>query len=148
MSPCNYNQYVLLFDGKGVKVGNNTLENPNVYFTDTTEKIQFGLMKTGEHIYPKLFITEDPRGTGIAAEKSLDVYDILITAYFNTKIAFLAHHMKMQFSNMYNDMLLNQCGMQKQVIQNSFMHMYTKPDIAALTIMRKPGYMAAEVYLV
>ncbi|OXU16632.1 hypothetical protein TSAR_013300 [Trichomalopsis sarcophagae] len=154
-SPCNYNQYVLLFDGKGVKVGNNTLDNPNVYFANTTEKIQFGLMKTGEvnlcgyqlfsTDHPKLFITEYPRGTGIAAEKSLDVHDILITAYFNTKIAFLAHHMKTQFSDMYNDMLLNRCRLQRQVIQNSLMHMYTKPDVAALTIMRKPGYMAVPV---
>ncbi|XP_031780993.1 uncharacterized protein LOC116416449 [Nasonia vitripennis] len=53
--------------------------------------------------------------------------------------------MKMQFSNMYNDILLNRCRLQRQVIQNSLMHMYTKPDIAALTIMRKPGYMAVPV---
>lgn len=63
--------------------------------------------------------------------------DILISAYFNTKIVFLERHIKSQFKDMYRDVILHRCHLERQTILNSMAYLYIKPDLFAFIVMNQ-----------
>lgn len=153
-SICKFENYAILYEGMGVKVSDSSSSQPSidVYFGNSTGDIKFGLSKTGERMvcgykimeteHPKLFITEYLPNQGFATKRYIETHDIILTAYFNTKIAYLQKHIKSQFESMYRDVVLNRCKLERQIIINSINYLYTRPDLFALTIMKEPGHMA------
>lgn len=151
---CDFEQYAVLFEGKGVRVSDNITHSPDVYFGNSSKEIQFGLTRVGEFSlcgykvirteHPKLYIAEYAPGRGPPARPGINVEDVILTAYFNTKIQYQGRHIKQQFQNLYRDVLLHRCRLERGVIKNSLLHINSKPDVVAMTIMKRTGYMAVK----
>lgn len=151
-SSCRFELYTILYEGISTRVTDTSNNNPTIYFANTTENIQFGLARSGplsvcgyiiyatEH--SKLFIYETNNQPGFTTQKSLDIHDVLSSAYFNTKLAYLARHVETQVRNLYKDSVLHRCYLARQIILNSISYLETHPDLFALAVMKTRGYTA------
>lgn len=151
-SSCGFEEYVVVFEGEGTRVTDGASDNRTLYFANSTDNVQFGLAKVGKtdlcgyriiHTeHPKLMILEAGPERGFAKRKTLAVHEILQDAYFNTKISYLAGHVKTQFDSLYKDILLHRCNLERQILINALSQVYTQPDLFAHTVMKEPGYTA------
>ncbi|KAL7297084.1 hypothetical protein TKK_0009509 [Trichogramma kaykai] len=144
---CNFDQYTILYDGESTRVQDEAANSPVIYFTNTTQNIRFGLEEVetfancGYNLiateHSKLFILKTSPNAGFASKKALDVENIIITAHFNTKFAYFAHHVKTQFERLYHDSVYHRCMLARQIILNSLSQIKLHPDRFALAVMRK-----------
>nr|QQP18730.2 putative glycoprotein [Soybean thrips chu-like virus 3] len=151
---CNYEEYVILFEGLGTKIVDESSVAPTMYFANSSKEVQFGLARTGKHNLcgyvlhatedPSLFITEATPSSGPPCRRETKVEDVLLDSYFNTKIAYLARHVQTQFREMYKDVVLQRCRLERRVIENSLLHIREHPDLVAMIIMKAPGYVAIQ----
>ncbi|CAB0032490.1 unnamed protein product [Trichogramma brassicae] len=149
---CNFDQYAVLYEGESTRVRDKEGAGPTIYFTNTSSSIQFGLEKRGEVAlcgytliateHARLFLLETRPNAGLAAKQALDAENIILSAYFNTKLAYFAHHVKTQFDALYRDSLFQRCMLARQIIGNALSQSESRPDIFALAVMRKRGFSA------
>ncbi|CAB0037864.1 unnamed protein product [Trichogramma brassicae] len=92
--------------------------------------------------HARLFLLETRPNAGLAAKQVLDAENIIHSAYFNTKLAYFAHHVKTQFEALYRDSLFQRCMLARQIIGNALSQSESRPDIFALAVMRKRGFSA------
>ncbi|CAB0041092.1 unnamed protein product [Trichogramma brassicae] len=112
---CNFDQYAVLYEGESTRVRDREGAGPTIYFTNTSSSIQCGLEKRGEvalcgytliakeHV--RLFLLETRPNAGLPAKQVFDAENIILSAYFNTKLAYFAYYVKTQFDAMYRDSL-------------------------------------------
>lgn len=150
---CPFREYVLLYEGPGARVSDNaSTTRPVVYFANTTANTKFGLARTHSMMvcgylmyateHPDLFITEYRREQGFHPEESLETENVLLSAYFNTKLSYFARHVRSQFETLYKDVLFHQCRLERETLKNSLLHIHHRPDLTAMLIMKRPGYIA------
>ncbi|CAB0040669.1 unnamed protein product [Trichogramma brassicae] len=149
---CNFDQYAVLYEGESTRVRDKEGDGPTIYFTNTSSSIQFGLEKRGEVAlcgytliateHARLFLLETRPNAGLAAKRVLDAENIILSAYFNTKLAYFAHHVKTQFDALYRDSLFQRCMLARQIIGNALSQSESRPDNFALAVMRRRGFSA------
>lgn len=149
---CNFDKYVILYEGVGVRVSDISRQTPSVYFGNSSDGIRFGLA-TSEDVYfcgfhlkrteqSRLFIRENLSRTTFTTRRELTPQNILINTYFNTKISYLSRHVKTQFNTLYKDILTHRCNLERQTMLNSIHLANTDPDEFAMIIMKARGYTA------
>ena len=149
---CKFDQFSVLFEGVGIKVSGESVHSPTVYFGNSSHQIKFGLAATGEEVlcgyklikteHPDLYIIETTPERSFAVQRSLAIADILLSNYFNAKLAYLEGHVSSEIKSLYRDIINHQCQLERQILVNSLAIVQTQPDIFALTLMKEQGYTA------
>lgn len=150
---CQFNRYDVLFEGIATKLVDprNTSGTPDVYSL-TTQETTFALAaKSEKHIcgfalirteHPKLYILETQEGKTFAKRSPISVNNLDIFAYVNSKFIYVEKHIKTQMQNLYKDVILQRCNLERQILQNAINTATTFPEKFAKTVMKSPGFMA------
>lgn len=149
---CHFNEYDILYEGQASKLTpkqNQTL--PTVY-TVTTQDTTFALTRTKEFTlcgytllqteHPKLFILETQRGNTFKIRSRIAVRNLDIFSYVNSKFIYVEKHIRTQLTQLYRDLMIQKCALEKQVLQNALSLYSIAPDEMAFRIMKSPGYTA------
>lgn len=151
MDNCRFNNYDVLFEGKVNKIYDNHTSATEVYAI-TAGDITFALARKGhfklcnyilirtEH--PKLFIVETKAENSFARKKPIEINNLDIFTYMNSKFVYLEKHVRNQMTALYHDVIMQQCNIEKQVLENAFSLAKIIPEDFAYHIMKKPGYMS------
>ena len=78
-------------------------------------------------------LLEIPEGT---APENID-----LLAYMNSKFIYVEKHLKVQMQNLYHDLLLQKCQLEKKVIRNALNLAQLQPDLFSMLITKKAGHM-------
>lgn len=149
---CNSKRYGLLYEGIANKIISHdsgarqtvySLETGNVVFALATRSMirvcRFTLIRT-EH--PKLLIVETHKDEPFIAQKPIDVSNLDIFSYVNSKFVYVEKHISTQIKTMYRDILVQRCNLERQMLQNTLGMARYSPDEFAYNLMKGPGYMA------
>lgn len=141
-------KYAQLYQGPATRlIGENDL--PDVYSL-TTEDITFALTQRGlvevcghtviktEH--PKLFIvvTRSPGHT--LSVEAIKIEDMDIFAYINSKFIYVEKFIRQQLQNLYHDVLVRRCELERSVLLNALALSSLTPDEFGYALMKGPGY--------
>ena len=101
---CNFDKYEIIYEEPANKTYDNTTDNSETFYSVTTKNITFvlaektrkplcgcGLIQT-EH--PKLFIFETRPGSSFLENKHLQVQNMNIFAYVNSKFIYVERHIR------------------------------------------------------
>lgn len=91
--------------------------------------------------HPKLVIFKTSPGTKFFGRESR-IANLDIFTYMNSKFVYVEKHMRSQFSELYRNLLLQQCNLEQKILHNSLAIASQSPDIFAYHFMKGPGYMA------
>lgn len=150
---CQFNRYDVLFEGLATKHQNTNLTDgsPDVYSL-TTQETTFALAaKSEKHLcgytlirteHPKLYILETQKGKTFASKKQISVNNLDIFSYMNSKFIYVEKHIRNQMQNLYKDVIVQRCNLERQVLQNALTTAAIFPEKFAKTIMKSYGYMA------
>lgn len=116
------------------------------------QNIQFGLARRGSRSlcgnvihateHPQLYIFETAPNQGFATKRTLEVEEILLSAYVNTKFAHLSRHIKNQIQSLHRDSVFHRCTLDRQIILNSITQMKDHLDMFALAVIKQTGFTA------
>ncbi|XP_043285291.1 uncharacterized protein [Venturia canescens] len=150
---CNFNHYDVLFEGTATKLinANLTTNNPNIYSL-TTQETTFALAAKSEfHVcgytlirteHPKLYILETTRGRTFASKTKISVSNLDIFSYVNSKFIYVEKHVRSQIQGLYQDVIVQRCKLERQVLQNSLTTATLFPEKFASTVTKSLGYTA------
>ncbi|CAD6227315.1 GSCOCG00011971001-RA-CDS, partial [Cotesia congregata] len=141
-------KYAQLYHGPATKlVGQN--ESPDVYSL-TTEDITFALAQRGwmdvcghtviktEH--PKLFIIVVKNQGHTLSIETIKTEDMDIFAYINSKFLYVEKFIRQQLQNLYHDVLVRRCELERSVLLNALALSSLTPDEFGYALMKGPGY--------
>lgn len=154
---CKTTNYGVLYDGHATKMLDSSDSDSQVIYSITTKDTTFALASRGEikncgytlikTEHPKLFIL-DPY-PGISIFKAVrDPTNMDIFTYMNSKFVYVEKHFRTQLSQVYRNILLQQCNLEQKTLQNALAIATQAPDIFAYHLMKGPGYtsvLAGEV---
>lgn len=148
---CNFHQFSLLFEGMSSK-----LSSPETTYTDTvysviTEDITFALATKGKNTicgytilkteHPKLFILDINKEDRFTTFKKTPTENLDIFAYVNSKFVFVERHIKRQMKNLYKDIIIQKCELERQTLKNFLSFATQSPDEFAFDLIGS-GHMA------
>lgn len=149
---CKLSQYSVLYEGDAVKTLENTQETAPVIYSLTTDDITFALTKTTEQSvcgytllrteHPKLFIIETQPGNTFLHKANVPVDNLDIFAYVNSKFVYVEKHIRTQMNTLYQDIILQKCLLEQQVLKNALTIASVVPDELAYVITKAPGHIA------
>lgn len=96
------------------------------------------LIKT-EH--PKLFIFETTASNKVFS-KQYHSQNLDIFTYVNSKFVYVERHVRSQISQLYRNVLQQQCYLEQKILKNALALATHSPDAFAYHLMQGPGYMA------
>ncbi|XP_057340584.1 uncharacterized protein LOC130677748 [Microplitis mediator] len=150
---CELDRFRVIYEGNALKVKDNSVKDyGEEIYTVTTNQITFALSVRGfipscghkliktEH--PKLFIVDSPDSNFFIEKTALTPTDMDIFAYVNSKVVYLEKHLKKEIVTMYNDVIRQQCELEKLILHNSLALAALAPAEFAFHFMKEPGYMA------
>ena len=114
------------------------------FSSNAVENIKFCdriITKTEHH---KLFIYEKTNVNVLFdndVRQQQDLINIDIFAYTNAKFVHVEKHFRVQFKNLYLNILTKMCELERKEIQNSLSLTSNVPDEFAYNVMQKPGYI-------
>ena len=140
-SSCKFEGYSVLFEGMGAKIASDN--SSTIYFGNSSDGIQFGLAATGKESlcgyliikteHPRMFILESTGNNNFRGITTLQIHNVLSTAYFNTKISYLSRHVSTQFNKLY---------LARQNLLSALSQARTDREAFAMRIMKTQGYTA------
>ncbi|KOC58953.1 hypothetical protein WH47_00965 [Habropoda laboriosa] len=149
---CHFNRYDVLYEGTATKIvpPNSTigttiysLTSDDITFALTTTSSQtlcgYVLLKT-EH--PKLFILATSKGNTFKSKEKIEVNNLDLLTYVNSKFVYVERHIKTQITELYTNIVHQKCVLEQQVLRNALALANVQPEELALAIMKQPGYMA------
>lgn len=149
---CKYNNYGVLYQGyarRMVDVGN--IKESKLIYSITTDNTIFSLARKntivicGHTLYhtehPKLLIYETSPNVEIFKKQS-HVSNLDIFTYMNSKFVYVENHIRTQINDLYRNILLQQCRLERKILANSLAIATQSPDIFAYHFMKGPGHMA------
>lgn len=149
---CGFEAYDVLFEGTATKFQGLLDTHYTTIFTLETQDTTFSLTQTRKHTicgytlfgteHPKLFIFETQKGNIFKAMSKTTVTNLDMFAYINSKFVYVERHIRNQITTLYQDIILQKCELEKQVIQNMLSLATILPDEFAFRLMKMPGYMA------
>ncbi|CAD6241240.1 GSCOCG00012617001-RA-CDS, partial [Cotesia congregata] len=141
-------KYAQLYQGPATRlIGENGL--PDVYSL-TTEDITFALAQQGtmevcghtvirtEH--PKLFIIIIKNPGHTLGVELIKIEDMDIFAYINSKFVYVEKFVRQQMQNLYHDVLVHRCELERAVLLNALALSSLTPDEFGYALMKGPGY--------
>lgn len=141
-------KYAQLYQGPATRlIGENGL--PDVYSL-TTEDITFALAQQGtmevcghtvirtEH--PKLFIIIIKNPGHTLGVELIKIEDMDIFAYINSKFVYVEKFVRQQMQNLYHDVLVHRCELERAVLLNALALSSLTPDEFGYALMKDPGY--------
>jgi len=69
--------------------------------------------------------------------ENLDIF-----TYINSKFVYVEKHVRTQISQLYRNVLQQQCNLEERVLKNALVFATHSPDAFAYHIMQEPGFMA------
>lgn len=148
---CKLSDYSVLFQGYADKIVDTIRETPQIAYSLTAQDTVFALTSTGKYTtcghtlirteHPKLIIFETYPNVAIFT-KSDRIANLDIFTYMNSKFVYVEKHIRTQINQLYRNILLQQCNLELQLLQNSLAIASRSPDIFAYHFMKGPGYMA------
>ncbi|KYN36505.1 hypothetical protein ALC56_09140, partial [Trachymyrmex septentrionalis] len=99
-------------------------------------------LKIEKPTHPKLFIFETRRGNTFKSKTSTSIDNLDIFAYVNSKFVYVEKHLRLQMTNLYHDIMIQKCELERQVLQNTLSLATVLPDEFAYRLMKVPGHMA------
>lgn len=148
---CQFSNYVVLYEGYADKIIDNINSQSQMAYSLTTQNTIFALTSRGKYItcgytltrteHPKLIIFEVQPGIEIFKKQS-KVSNLDIFTYMNSKFVYVEKHIRTQINELYRNILLQQCTLEQQLLQNALAIATQSPDIFAYYLMKGPGFMA------
>lgn len=92
--------------------------------------------------HPKLLIVETRKNEPFVKKEPIHVGNLDLFSYVNSKFVYVEKYIRTQMKQMYQDILIQRCNLEKQVIENTIGLAKQSPDEFAYNIMKGPGYMA------
>ena len=148
---CKFTNYGILYEGYAEKIIDNVNQRAQVVYSLTAQNTIFALSSRGKYVtcgytltrteHPKLIIFETAPGVAIF-KKQTRVANLDIFTYMNSKFVYVEKHIRTQISQLYRNILLQQCNLEQQMLQNALAIATQSPDIFAYHLMKGPGYMA------
>lgn len=150
---CQFSLYDALYEGKAYKlVPPPGQESALTIYTVSSDGVAFALTKVLEtnlcgykiiHTeHPKLFILETTRGGAFKTITRVNVNNLDIFSYVNSKFVYVEKHIKTQLIRLYRDVMTQKCALEKQILENALSLASIAPDEMAYRIMKAPGYAA------
>ncbi|EZA50981.1 hypothetical protein X777_10412 [Ooceraea biroi] len=148
---CKFSRYSLLFEGFTDKIIDSITERSQTIYSLTAEETSFALAVRGEEVicrhtlirteHPKLIIFSTEPGLGLfKAPRRVNNLDSF--AYMNSKFVHVEKYISAQINQLYRNILIQQCRLEQQMLQNALAIAMQSPDIFAYHLMKGPGYMA------
>ena len=149
MGNCEEGHYSVLYEGVANKIID---QDQKIIYSLTTSDITFGLSTLpGINVcgyilirteHPRLLLHEIMHGQGYIRSGPLDVSNMDIFAYINSKFVYVERHVKSQIQRLYYDVSLQRCALEREMLRNRLAIATVAPDEFAYQIMKGPGYMA------
>ena len=149
MGNCGEGHYSVLYEGVAKKIID---QDQKLIYSLTTSDITFGLSTLpGINVcgymlirteHPRLLLHEIVDGQGYMRSSPLDVSNMDIFAYINSKFVYVERHVKSQIQRLYYDVTLQRCALEREMLKNRLAIATVAPDEFAYQLMRGPGYMA------
>ncbi|XP_076549270.1 uncharacterized protein LOC143308190 [Osmia lignaria lignaria] len=148
---CEFSKYNVLYEGKATKIIPHGSNGPLLYTvmadattfalatTHNSTVCGYTLVKT-EH--PKLLILETDKNGKLPRTQPTSVENLDIFTYVNSKFIYVEKHIRTQLSQLYKDVVMQRCHLERQVIQNALALIHVAPEEMALAITKQPGHMA------
>lgn len=147
-SDCGFDTYSVIYEGTSSFItGENG--NPNVYSL-TSKDITYALAETSskrlcgykvvstEH--PRLFVMLLDGGSEFPKKDKIDVNGMDMFAYINAKFVYVEKHTQTQLRQLYRDILVHRCELERAILQNALAFSTLKPDEFGFVLMKGPGY--------
>ena len=138
VSNCKFDKYSILYEGYANKM--NDLNHNHALMIKSAESVCGYTVFRTEH--PKLVIFENVKGESFAGSYKLAVGNVDLFAYVNSKFVYVEKHIKTQMRNLYRDVLLQRCNLERETLKNALAIATQAPDEFAYNLMKGPGYMA------
>ncbi|XP_057322535.1 uncharacterized protein LOC130665921 [Microplitis mediator] len=150
---CKFNRFKVLYEGPAEKIKDISIPKfGQEIYSVTANQITFALSVKGfipvcgykiiktEH--PKLFIVDSEDKHFFLRRTTLSTENMDIFAYVNTKIVYLEHHLRKEITALYNDVMQQQCELEKLILHNTLALASVNPAEFAFHFMKQPGYIA------
>ena len=142
-------KYTKLFSGTVDKIVDPEKPNNPVYAIEADVTFAFTAQGVTSACNSDLICTESPAHFIIETDnpQALDMplvtaaENIDLMAYVNTKIVFVQQHAKKQMKDLYHDVLMHKCQLEKKVIANALSTAITQPAHFGFQLTRKPGFI-------
>ncbi|XP_067209354.1 uncharacterized protein [Linepithema humile] len=148
---CRFGTYGVLYEGYAHRIIDVVNKQQQIVYSMTTEDTVFALASRDSYStcgytlfhteHPKLVIFETSPGVAIFKKESR-IANLDIFTYMNSKFVYVEKHVRTQFSELYKNILLQQCQLEQKILHNSLAIATQSPDVFAYHFMKGPGYMA------
>ena len=148
---CKFSDYSILYNGYVDKIYDYVNDESQIVYSIRTQSTTFALTTTGQYMtcghtlvkteHPKLVIFETT-STASPFTTNGHLANLDIFTYMNSKFVYVEKHIRSQISQLYRNILLQQCNLELRTIQNALAIATRSPDIFAYHFMKGPGYMA------
>jgi len=149
---CKFSDYGVLYTGHANKIFDPINERSQTAYSLTTSNMIFSLTSTGKYSvcghtlikteHPKLIIFETSPGAEVFKISSFVSVNLDLFTYINSKFVYVERHIRTQINQLYRNILLQQCQLEYQTMQNALAIAARSPDVFAYHFMKGPGYMA------
>lgn len=150
---CNFDKYLMLYEGTGTKLtsvdkDNKKREIQMVTKGTTTfaleikgsfEKCGYRLLRT-EH--SRLFIVDGSVNHHFFKRNAMRVGEMDYVLYTNAKVVYLEHHVQAQIVSLYDNLLKQQCYLERRMLHNLLGLAHVAPTEFAFRLMQEAGYTA------
>ena len=92
--------------------------------------------------HPKLLIFETRPGNSFLENKHLEVQNMDIFTYVNSKFIYVERHIRTEVNRLYHDVHTQRWILEQQVFRNTLTLATQSPDEFAYHLMKGPGYMS------
>ena len=148
---CHYDSYNVIYEGKATKLTDPTIPGLKTVYTLVSDEVTFALaIKSIEKVcgyeilrseHNKLMIHETRTGS-LFKRKPKSVHNLDIFAYVNSKFVYIEKHIRTQMKDLYRDLVLQRCHLERETIKNSLAIATQSPDEFGLHLMKSPGHVA------
>ncbi|XP_032681742.1 uncharacterized protein LOC116849068 [Odontomachus brunneus] len=148
---CRFHSYDVLYQGLATKIFDASSHYPLVY-SITSQETTVALSKTSERSlcgytlvqteHPKLIIVETSKDNSFAEKSEIVVDNLDAFTYINSKFVYVEKYTKTQIQNLYENIILQKCHLEQQILKNAVFMAQSQPDLFAYTLMKGPGYFA------
>lgn len=151
INACEPSRYTTLYSGRATKIVERDSQRSPLYVVESdgiafafkdygrVNKCTFELTRT-EH--PKLFILTDIHREQFKTSKHKTIKNLDIFSYVNSKFIYIEKHLKKHMQQLYQDVLVHQCELEKKVILNALNLASVNPELLAYYIMQAPGFVS------
>lgn len=150
---CNGKRYGVLYEGSAILTTDRNTDFKQTVYSLMEGTVIFALTARDRSVvcgytlihteHPKLLVVETNRENPFVKKDALSIANLDLFAYVNSKFVYVEKYIRKQIKQMYNDILVQRCNLERQVLENTIGLAKQTPDEFAYNIMKGPGYMAA-----